>query len=425
MRIISLLTFTLIVIFASAQPNIRPGYIVEQNGNVVTGFIDYQNWEFNPDFIHFGLMADSVNTICSVEHIKAFAVEGEHYVKYILEVNTGPEETGDLNFSPQLTTKIDTVFLRMLISGPKSLYYLKQKGGRECFYIMQDNKPELLIYQRYLKNINQLNENNVIIANNKFIGQLSLYLQECSEITKLFEKVKYTQYSLTRLFKQYYKCTGQEMDYAEPEEKTLDEWGVFAGATLTKLSFRGGAAPYVSKSTYPASLNLTGGVFYNHILKRTMGKWSINNELQYARYKTEGVYKEFQHSNWYNTTTTDFDFTYLKLNNMIRYTRWVKGLHCHLELGISNGIILNMTNRRVDENVFYGTVHITEGEAIESLRKHEQSLLVGIGARYRRFSASVRLEKGNGMSDYSWLRSNTQRQSVILSYNLKGAGKRQ
>jgi len=50
---------------------------------------------------------------------------------------------------------------------------------------------------------------NKIMENKKFLGQLALYLQECSTINKPLTKTKYTINSLEKLFKTFLYLTSQ------------------------------------------------------------------------------------------------------------------------------------------------------------------------------------------------------------------------
>jgi len=92
-----------------------------------------------------------------------------------------------------LNIETATTFLQTIIKGKKSLYFYRNKIGKDQFYIRQDSGYNLLVYKKYFKI--QDGEKG-IAANNKFLGQLSFYLQECPSIQSKLKSTVYTKKSL-------------------------------------------------------------------------------------------------------------------------------------------------------------------------------------------------------------------------------------
>ncbi len=78
--------------------------------------------------------------------------------------------------------------------------------------------------------------------------------------------------------------------------------------------------------------------------------------------------------------------------------------------------MLSNTNYKKKTSVLFEWVNITESAAFDYLRKHEQSLLIGVGLKYKELSGELRYETGNGFisSDDIW--SPTNRYYILLSY---------
>jgi hypothetical protein len=177
--------------------------------------------------------------------------------------------------------------LQTLFKGKKSLYYYKNSAGRENFYIETDRGFELLVYKQYLIR----NENRDLVAENKtYLGQLLIYLDNCSSIQPLIHDVSYNKKSLNRLFEFYYSCSGSEIVFQKEIQKIVMEMGVLAGSTATSLKFGGSEFTYLINTVYPSSINITSGFYFDFILPGNQRKWSINYELLYTSYKFNGTY---------------------------------------------------------------------------------------------------------------------------------------
>ncbi len=59
--------------------------------------------------------------------------------------------------------------------------------------------------------------------------------------------------------------------------------------------------------------------FIDVILPVTKGRWSINNELLLSSYKVKGSYTDFKDEDYYSNTDTEFGYSYLKINTLLRY----------------------------------------------------------------------------------------------------------
>jgi len=154
------------------------------------------------------------------------------------------------------------------------------------------------------------------------------------------------------------------------------------------------------------------------VLARNQRKWSIYNELLLSSYMTNGYSEEFFSEEYYKIYNNDIGYTYLKMNNMLRFTYPVSGqdFYVFANLGISNGYAISETNTSEQEVKFYADPVTTEEIAIEDSRKYEQGFLAGIGAKYSKFSFETRFETGNGMSTYTSLNSKVNRFYFLLGY---------
>lgn len=158
---------------------------------------------------------------------------------------------------------------------------------------------------------------------------------------------------------------------------------------------------------YDPSTNFSTGLFLDVILPRNHGKWSINNELLFSSYKVSGQR---------GINSTEIGYSYLKLNNMVRFKYPVGNLFVYVNAGLSNGFAISETNNKKLYALRNGSPLLTEQKALNDTRKFENGWIFGIGAKHNRFSFEVRYENGNGMSEYQTLSSSTKRYYFLLGY---------
>lgn len=401
------LSFFSILVFQSSfcQENYLPGSIIDLNGDSINGFIDYQNWKKNPDLIYFMHKTDSIRFPCTPHDIKGFSVSDEHYISAVIKTENSPDRADKLSYFKELSIEVDTAFLQVMILGSKSLYYFEKISGKGQFYFKTDSSYELLVYKRYLK---KQNGNNLIIENSLYKGQLAVYLQDCPEIQKILSYTKYNKLSMEKLFNYYYSNTLSEINFQKTTEKLVTEFGLLAGASITTLKFHtvNPDYSYLANTDYGLSLNISPGLFFDIVLPRNLRKFSMCNELIFTSYNLDGQTT----GNLSNTTIeTKFGYSYIKMNNLLRYKYPEGKSFVFFNAGISNGIALNEINiLKVDG--------IEISRALAFTRKHEQGLLFGGGIKNNKFSYEIRFERGNGMSRKTTTSSKTNRYYLIFGY---------
>jgi hypothetical protein len=384
---------------AFSQKRMMPGYILTLKGDTVKGFVDYGNWNEGPKSILFRNEAGQDATYRPLE-IQGFGVNQEIYAGSIVNFVMGSNEIGKLSSDPKISLGKDTVFIQCLVRGNKSLYFSKRNGTSQ-FYIKVDSDYQLLEYKRYLK---KLNGKDQLAENPRYISQLAGYLSDCSTIQNALKKVGYSRKKIENLFTTYNSCVGSASTYQRPKDKRIVDFGVLAGTSLTSLNFETSVSAFdlqvLQGSSYSQSVNFSGGLFLDLRQSRNFGRWSFNNELLYSTYGFKTTF-----ASAFGPIKTEIGYSYLKLNNMIRYRFFSEKVTTFVNLGISNGYALSETNFREGF-----------GKAVANTRKIEQSYLVGVGAAVKRFSLEIRMEKGNGMSDISNLSSATTRFYFLVGY---------
>lgn len=399
--------------FSYSQKHYIPGYIINSNGDTTKGFIDYKKWDVNPERISFCEELQGEVKSYSPSEIIEFGVDKNIYVNGIVQFEVLTSNTSELLYEPEMRLQSDTVFLQVIILGPKSLYYFKPPIGNENFYIKQDSLFELLVYRKYLKSIN----GDLKKAENKrYINQLALYLNNCPSINQKIKNLSYTESSLTKLFENHYKCINDLPQYQKKQERVSFGTGVVGGVTRTDLDFKSKDFYYVANTTFNNSINFSKGLFLDIIFPKRHGRWSIYNELLVTNFDVSGEYIKIKNENDYSVTTSNIRYTYLKMYNMIRFHYPFGKFQVFINGGISRGLAMDAYAERETESFYYGEENLVVDLAIPESRNIEQGIQIGIGCKYKKLSFEARYENGNGMSTLQNLKSTTNRFHFLLGY---------
>ncbi len=405
-----LLIVSLIFCSLSAQENYLPGYIIRTDKEKLNGYIDYRGWEKNPDYVRFKTEIDGDIKLYSPLDIAEFGVDNDVYISAIVETEVSPADVNKFGFNPNFEIEIDTLFLQTLFNGNKELYYYKSLEGKDNFYIRQGNDISLLSYKEYFKETED--SYKTFAKNNRYIGQLTLYLSDCPEVQPRLRNTEYSKRGLETLFTYYYKCTDADPTFSIEKAKPVKEFGLVAGTTFTSMKFLSDDFDFLVKADVEMSASFTGGIFLNVIMPRNLGKLSLNNELIFSSYNVVMTYDEEQFN--HVLYTSEFDYSFLKFNTMVRYKHPVGAVSLFVDGGVSLGYVLNGSNR-MDKN-FYQADRIEEYPNAFGASKIDRAAIAGIGVMYKRFSFETRFEIGDGIIASAALLSLTSRYHFLLGF---------
>ena len=415
---IFILIMLLITFGATAQINLKAGSIEFIDGKSVQGFIDYRNWGVNPADIRFYEQKNDAGIQYFPSQIKSFTVNGDVYRSAWVAIETSPNEISRLSEVADFILEYDTVFLLRIVEGEISLWSYHKKEGKFNYYLLIDNSFELLKYKSY-KAVNKT-QHKFVHENKLFIGQLTIYLSDCNSIDKKIKKARYSGSSLAKLIEYYNRCAyGIEGTQLIQSERLHLDFGLLAGFSISSINFKSSTGAYknLKNSDFQNSTNPSGGLSLDLIFPRNRQKWILRNEFIYSGASYEGTYTEIN-NNTREEIYTELEFSWLKINTMLRYSYPLKNARIFANIGISNGFVLNNTNYQKREWQFYDDLKTTEGPSIAEVRKYEQAILFGIGARVKNFSLEARFSSGNGMSGITSLNSHMTRFYFFLAYTL-------
>lgn len=194
-----LITFLLLIMHLSifAQSNYQPGYVVQNNGDTLKGFINYREWDQCPESIDFkSSPTDKQISQFTPMNSKGFQVNGlDAYLTYKGPLSMNKTDFHNLPDHPDTTTKQATVFLNQLVTGKYITLYYHNDDTKIRFLIAEGNNPPTeLMYYNY--NADGGGTNHLDI----YKGQLKLLINKFySENTKLNRRAESTSYELSQL----------------------------------------------------------------------------------------------------------------------------------------------------------------------------------------------------------------------------------
>lgn len=401
-----------------SKDNQLPGYIVLAHGDTVHGSITYKKWDRNPRRIVFKTQTN-VEQSYEPEDIVSFYVNGESYVSAIVEIDISSMGLASLDSSPDPIITTDTVFLKSVFSGYKSLFYLKDKSGRKQLYVASENeRPYLLIYKKYYQEIQSPSgATRTVVENENFKNQLISLLRECPDLFKVIENSSYEIRPLAKIFSEYHKCAGRTVKYQNEHKEIQVETGVMAGVTLTQLAFEGDESfNYLTDVNYDHSITPSIGFFADWNLLRGRPV-TISTEAFVTSFKFNGQHTGITNENWYDITNSSFNYTYLKANGLIKYRLFGNNAKVSIIAGGSFGYAIVADESIQVTHKFYSSV--SEREIEFESRKTAVGWIVGLGVKFNRFGLEGRYENNEGISDVSSLGSSVSQFHFLLSYSLR------
>jgi hypothetical protein len=410
------LAFALLASFSMvvhSQKNMVPGVAVTFKGDTLKGRIDYGQIGTNPDRI--SLTDDTGRSmILTPMDIERFSILGEVFVSAVVTTENSSSANVSMLDIPDYSLQVDTVFLRALAEGEKSLYSLTTKSGNSNFFIKNSEGYTLLLYKKYFINTGS---GKIVAEEKEYVNQLLDYFSDNASLKNLIAATGYNRESLERLFGQYYSARNTGARSAGKPSAIRVNAGIFAGATLSAVILHSDFYRYLDEADYGLPGDLTGGVAVEIVSNRNFRRWSFNNEIQWSSWDVSGdnVISPDNGSIVYSYVY-DLSFTYLGINSMLRFNHPAGKAVIFINAGMSNRFAVTYKNHMQFELNESSGVETGEGEYVAGMRKYEQALLAGGGIKYGKIRLEYRYLAGNGISISHDIYSSSRIHSLWLGY---------
>jgi hypothetical protein len=412
-----------------AQKNFIPGYIIDNSNDTIHGLINYQEWKINPKTVYFKKNENDDYVAYSFRMIKEFGANNDKYRSAVVEVEVSPLNLASLSESSELIIKKDSGFILVLAEGPKSLYGFVDENSRANYYIWYDNDYHLLIYKKYKKTSSD--KNTGVIENKYYVGQLSIYLNDCPELNNTVQKTLYNERSLVALFKKYFKCLKNKPPseqytladyYLKKYEAHKVDFGVLGGASLIFPHVTSSSDPQsidhkISEADFSMSTSWITGIYAEFYLKRKNKKFAVTPEVLFSYFDTEGNYSYHKNQYSYGTYYYKLGYYFVNFGLMFRYRIPIKKFVLMMDIGITHSRYLkNISNYFSYSRYYYTSEESDEGQ-IHYPYYTDYGVMAGVGGAYKRFFLEIKYQ-----TVYAPLTSHEimiqKRVSFILGYRI-------
>jgi hypothetical protein len=274
--------FILVPFLSQAQTNFKPGYLINNAGDSIPGFIRYNERNRDPSSFTFETTVNGPSKTYQVSDAKAYGLTGiVDYKRFAVDVSQSKEALKDLPFALDSTFIRDTVFLRVVQVGKKLSLYSYSDHIKTRFYIKEPNasEPRELIYTTY-----RMDERGTVKEYNKYIRQLTeLLLSNNLYTPENQRKMQSLTYNQTQILGIVSLLNDQK------PEKGMKSTRFFIGAAFntSNASYTGGwffDVPGITNKRSFAPMLMAGFDFYAN---PHVGRMLYRVELSYTTAKSD------------------------------------------------------------------------------------------------------------------------------------------
>lgn len=410
-KLINCASFLFLFIFAinsvSGQRIYDAGYLVRENGDTLKGFISYSGFGRESKLVFFKENEAEEGTGFATSAVKGFSSNGQFFETTVVETEVTPFNLDKLEVNPQQNIETDTVFLLVLVKGSKSLCFYQNRVGKDQFYIKIDSVCNLLMYKKYLR---EIDGNRMYIENKNYLGQLTYFLNDCPTIQKKLKNCTYWRSELEQLFLEYNNCMGTLINDTSAKvssakvyskkKKQYVEAGVLAGGSVTYINL--GKLPQDAMVTLEKnySYNPMAGLFLNIGLQRNRRNLFFYNELLYSSFFYKGRTEKYTNENNYDIADSRIGYKAVRLNSMLRFQIPVKAYNLYVNAGMSYGVVSQIEEGTILMSHFYTTERVYYRIAIPEFVPDAFSYMGGFGASNGHYSFDVRYDVRGDISNH-------------------------
>lgn len=366
---------------AYSQTDFREAFIINNEGDTLTGFVDYREGGKNFKICEYKNSEEAKSINYSPDQIKGYRFVNDKYF-----------ESREIQIDEN---KVENVFLEVLVKGKASLYKHLAK-----YYIAKDT----LFYQ--LKNEQKevvLKGKRVFKNNNEHIGILSYLLSECVGVRDKIEGVRLSEKELTNLIENYNYCTGgSTITFKAKKPWFRINTEIRTGAVISTIQFSSDihGTEYLT-STFNKDYSITIGADFELNSPRLNERVAFNVGAYYLR--SNYISFNTQEQSFY-TDRNDvvINLKQLKVPFGFRYTMPKRNITPYFNIGASTTLNLYTTSTWIKETERNKVVETFESEALE-INHSQIGYWGGIGVKKNfnsRFTGNleVRYELTDGVS---------------------------
>lgn len=347
-----------------AQSNYKQGYIITNENDSISGWIDFRTDKINSSTCRFKTDLQEDEKIYYPGDIQKykFIDEGKYYISKEITIDSIPRK----------------VFLEYLLQGMIDLYFYSDPTTELDYYIFQESDGKIFSLSKKKDQVIDFKR----ISDEKYKRILAYIFKDQPTMSNDIQKSLFDRKSMIGLAKEYHSITcttGEQCIVFENNYKKQFikiELSAYAGIQIAKYSL----PTRIDRPFDPMkSLSPVMGGQLNFSCPRWSNVISLQADISVSGMKGSSDYTELT----YNYTRYDFDALLLmgKLNLKLTYPSGK--IRPMVEVGLNWGRILNQSSSLYTENSFYPAIVSETREDYAPLSKTLSGYNIAIGVNYR------------------------------------------
>lgn len=403
-----------------AQIIFSEGEVYLNKGETISEELSIESRFENPEFVVYKDKNDN-RQYYTPTNIKGFQLNNRKFASAIIERETSKFRDGYLSENTEFQLVTDTVFLKYVFEGNKSLLMHLSKGGKENFYIYRDNKFEHLPQKRFLADKSGTKK---VVENRKFAFQLLSYFEDYPELLDDINQVEYSQDGLYKLFEKYYEISNDKLIAKTEKENLRNEFKLLAGMNSTALSFSADENVFESltDAEFKPSIYPIFGIGYEVYVNEDRQKFSFNAELLFSYTKIEGQYEFFFSETFNRLSNYNFQSFYIRGLGMARYNIILKKASSRIFINSGLGFGIDIFDNNINrKTTTISGMTSTDDILLDYFKRREANLLIGAGIELNRLSLELRqISTANIIAGGYSVKGTRYQTLLLLGYRLFG-----
>lgn len=402
------------VCIVHAQSNYMAGVVISRQNDSLRGLINVKNWLTNPGEIDFKANRESASHVYKATEINGFVIPQQNkvYLSKAFSADVTYYETTTLQEKAMSMESLDTtVFLEQLVGGSYPLYGYTDIHHRDHYLYEVPGKPVTDLV--YIKTIVATDDGAGVYERKIYQQQLDTLFGDAPQLAKQNRFLAYYEKPLVKAFVAYnkFKNPSQAAEQVQKKKVRNPVWfGVIAGVGTNSFKWKG--SNFMGNADYKSSVNPIAGVFIDIPFSGASRKFSLYSELLYKTVSTSGVLHGPVYNNYENDEIS-FGFGYAQINIMAQYT-YPKGMvRPFIHAGMGNGMVVSTS-----KNDYYNVDEKNHTTAIDGIRKHEESAIVGIGVKASRLQVEARYATSTGWIPFASNGMNVNTLQIVAGFRL-------
>ena len=397
----------------SAQRNFEPGALLLNNGDSLSGQIDYRKWDSNPLTVSFREGDATTAKEYAPADIRGFRIRanGETYLSLPAVIDVTYEKLDILSFRSNRDTIAGSHFMRVLMTGPVQLLLYADKNHRQHFFVAEKDSLTQLVKKVVFIGDRNSPDYGKLKTHHFYRQQLLVSLGDCAPARQL-ATLDYSESALRGVLQRYVACRypGQQVAMPEKDSDLRVSFGVLGGAGLNIYHFSG--THPIARGKYGPQAAPVIGIFMDIPVSRNRQKLVWSNELIYTSRAVRGSWRENGYSN-----EVDIQEQYVQIQTFFKYTFPTGTWRPFFNAGIAGAIYIGGKDelRKIREN---DNSLIEKGTALDGGREFFMPLMMGAGIRNNRLQTELRVVLPNNMSPYMALSATALTPQLLVRYTL-------